>query len=72
MADIRYTALMHKLKKNHVQPDFVTDEAWRRYLEYWESEDFLVRSRQTSLNRNIGWKDLGLKSRSMVAVRCLL
>ncbi|KAK9100308.1 hypothetical protein Scep_023738 [Stephania cephalantha] len=35
-ADTRYTALMHKLKKNRVQPDFVTDEAWRRYLSAWE------------------------------------
>ncbi|KAK9083875.1 hypothetical protein Scep_030346 [Stephania cephalantha] len=43
---------MHKLKKNCVQPNFVTDEAWRRYLEYWESEDFLARSRQASTNRN--------------------
>ncbi|KAK9163329.1 hypothetical protein Syun_004231 [Stephania yunnanensis] len=43
---------MHKLKKNCVQPNYVTDEAWRRYLDYWESEDFLARSRQTSTNRN--------------------
>ncbi|KAK9135406.1 hypothetical protein Syun_014736 [Stephania yunnanensis] len=43
---------MRKLKKNRVQPVYVTDEAWRRYLEYWESEDFLARSRQTSMNRN--------------------
>ncbi|KAK9101476.1 hypothetical protein Scep_024906 [Stephania cephalantha] len=41
-AGTRYTALMHKLKKNRVQPSFVTDEAWRRYFEYWESEDFLA------------------------------
>ncbi|KAK9106998.1 hypothetical protein Syun_023009 [Stephania yunnanensis] len=51
-AGTRYTALMHKLKKNRVQPNFVIDEAWRRYLEYWESEDFLARSRQASTNRN--------------------
>ncbi|KAK9087628.1 hypothetical protein Syun_030022 [Stephania yunnanensis] len=44
-AGTRYTALTHKLKKNRGQPNFVTDEAWRRYLEYWESEDFLARSR---------------------------
>ncbi|KAK9145436.1 hypothetical protein Sjap_005339 [Stephania japonica] len=43
LASTRYTALMHKLKKNRVQPVYVTDEAWRRYLEYWESEDFLAR-----------------------------
>ncbi|KAK9128161.1 hypothetical protein Syun_016958 [Stephania yunnanensis] len=48
----RCQALMHKLKKNRVHPNFVTDEAWRRYLEYWESEDFLARSRKTSINRN--------------------
>ncbi|KAK9118817.1 hypothetical protein Scep_016910 [Stephania cephalantha] len=51
-AGTRYTALMHKLKKNRVQPVYVTDEAWRRYLEYWESEDFLARSRQATTNRN--------------------
>ncbi|KAK9151216.1 hypothetical protein Syun_009525 [Stephania yunnanensis] len=43
---------MHKLKKNRVQPLFVTDEAWRRYLQYWESEDFQARSRQSTENRN--------------------
>ncbi|KAK9132859.1 hypothetical protein Scep_012387 [Stephania cephalantha] len=43
---------MHKLKKIRMQPNFVTDVAWRRYLEYWESEDFLARSRQVSTNRN--------------------
>ncbi|KAK9085273.1 hypothetical protein Sjap_025684 [Stephania japonica] len=48
----RYTALMHKLKKNRVQPIYVTDEAWRRYLQYWESEDFQARSRQATQNRN--------------------
>ncbi|KAK9092650.1 hypothetical protein Syun_027561 [Stephania yunnanensis] len=52
LAGTRYTALMHKLKKNRVQPVYVTDEAWRRYLEYWESEDFLARSRQATTNRN--------------------
>ncbi|KAK9145005.1 hypothetical protein Sjap_004908 [Stephania japonica] len=44
---------MHKLKKKRVQPVYVIDEAWRRYLEYWESEDFLARSSQTTANRNI-------------------
>ncbi|KAK9098854.1 hypothetical protein Syun_025899 [Stephania yunnanensis] len=43
---------MHKLKKNRVQLNFVTDEAWRRYLEYWESEDFLAKSWKASTNRN--------------------
>ncbi|KAK9085479.1 hypothetical protein Sjap_025890 [Stephania japonica] len=52
LAGIRYTALMHKLKKNRVQPVYVIDEAWRRYLEYWESEDFLARSSQATANRN--------------------
>ncbi|KAK9134821.1 hypothetical protein Syun_014151 [Stephania yunnanensis] len=51
-AGTRYTALMHKLKKNYVQPNFVIDEAWRSYLEYWDIEDFLVRFRQVSTNRN--------------------
>ncbi|KAK9087498.1 hypothetical protein Syun_029892 [Stephania yunnanensis] len=52
LAGTRYTALMHKLKKNCVQPVYVLDEAWRIYLEYWESEDFLARSRQATTNRN--------------------
>ncbi|KAK9146318.1 hypothetical protein Sjap_006221 [Stephania japonica] len=52
LAGTRYTALMHKLKKNRVQPIYVTDEAWRRYLQYWESEDFQARSRQATQNRN--------------------
>ncbi|KAK9128747.1 hypothetical protein Syun_017544 [Stephania yunnanensis] len=52
LAGTRYTALMHKLKKNRAQPVYVTDEAWRRYLQDWESEDFQARSRQATENRN--------------------
>ncbi|KAK9123365.1 hypothetical protein Sjap_012967 [Stephania japonica] len=52
MASIKYTALMSKLKKNRVQPDFVIDEAWRRYLGYWKSEYFLIGSKQASKNKN--------------------
>ncbi|KAK9169117.1 hypothetical protein Syun_001257 [Stephania yunnanensis] len=53
LAGTRYTALMHKLKKNRARKWFyVTDEAWRRYLQYWESEDFQARSRQATENRN--------------------
>ncbi|KAK9085373.1 hypothetical protein Sjap_025784 [Stephania japonica] len=59
LAGIRYTALMHKLKKNRVQPVYVIDEAWRRYLEYWESEDFLARSSQATANRNTEVEGLG-------------
>ncbi|KAK9147160.1 hypothetical protein Sjap_007063 [Stephania japonica] len=52
LAGIRYTALMHKLKKKRVQPVYVIDEAWRRYLRVRESEDFLARSSQATANRN--------------------
>ncbi|KAK9138261.1 hypothetical protein Sjap_008855 [Stephania japonica] len=45
-------ALMHKLKKKRVQPVYVIDEAWRRYLECLESEDFLAESSQATANRN--------------------
>ncbi|KAK9123614.1 hypothetical protein Sjap_013216 [Stephania japonica] len=41
---------MSKLKKNRVQPDFVIVEAWRRYLEYMENEDFLAWSRAIRTN----------------------
>ncbi|KAK9098085.1 hypothetical protein Syun_025130 [Stephania yunnanensis] len=63
---------MHKLNKNRVQPKFVTDEAWRRYLEYWESEDFLVRSRQASTNRNTEVEGPGTGSSKHGGGRCLL
>ncbi|KAK9160672.1 hypothetical protein Syun_007013 [Stephania yunnanensis] len=43
---------MHKLKNNRVQPNFVTNEAWRRYLEYWEIKEFLARSKEMSMQRN--------------------
>ncbi|KAK9127862.1 hypothetical protein Syun_016659 [Stephania yunnanensis] len=59
LAGTRYTALMHKLKKNRVQPVYVTDEAWRRYLQSWESEDFQARSRQATENRNTEVEGLG-------------
>ncbi|KAK9110242.1 hypothetical protein Sjap_018302 [Stephania japonica] len=63
LAGIRYTALMHKLKKKRVQPVYVIDEAWRRYLEYWESEDFLARSSQATVNRNTEVEGPGLDPR---------
>ncbi|KAK9120615.1 hypothetical protein Syun_018232 [Stephania yunnanensis] len=52
LASTRYTALMHKLKKNRVRRFMLRDEAWRRYLQYLESEDFQARSRQATENRN--------------------
>ncbi|KAK9092811.1 hypothetical protein Syun_027722 [Stephania yunnanensis] len=52
LAGTRYTALMHKLKKNRVRQFMLPDEAWRRYFQYWESEDFQARSRQATENRN--------------------
>ncbi|KAK9121757.1 hypothetical protein Syun_019374 [Stephania yunnanensis] len=61
-------ALMHKLKKNRVQPVYVTDEAWRRYLQYWESEDFQARSRQATENRNTEVEGPGTGPRSTVHV----
>ncbi|KAK9144539.1 hypothetical protein Sjap_004442 [Stephania japonica] len=32
-------------------PIYVTEEAWRRYVEYWESDDFKARSKIASSNR---------------------
>ncbi|KAK9160674.1 hypothetical protein Syun_007015 [Stephania yunnanensis] len=44
---------MHKLKNNHhVRPNFVTNEAWRRYLSTREIKEFLARSKQMSMQRN--------------------
>ncbi|KAK9104833.1 hypothetical protein Scep_021677 [Stephania cephalantha] len=37
---VRYGALMHELRAHGVRPDFVTDEVWNRYCEYWASTDF--------------------------------
>ncbi|KAK9112219.1 hypothetical protein Scep_019738 [Stephania cephalantha] len=42
----RYGALMHELRAVDVRPDFVTNEAWNRYREYWASEDFKARSKK--------------------------
>ncbi|KAK9169563.1 hypothetical protein Syun_001703 [Stephania yunnanensis] len=57
----KYTALMHMLKKNRVHPNYVMDEAWRRYLEYGESEDFLARYKQGPINRNTKVERLGTR-----------
>ncbi|KAK9107416.1 hypothetical protein Syun_023427 [Stephania yunnanensis] len=45
----RFTRISFVRRRTSMQAQ---DEAWRRYLEYWESEDFLARSRQASTNRN--------------------
>ncbi|KAK9138152.1 hypothetical protein Sjap_008746 [Stephania japonica] len=52
LAGIRYTALMHKLKKKRVQPVYVIDEAWRRYLEYLGERGLPCQSSQATANRN--------------------
>ncbi|KAK9123552.1 hypothetical protein Sjap_013154 [Stephania japonica] len=36
----RYKALMHDLLTKGKRPIYGTEEAWRRYVEYWENDDF--------------------------------
>ncbi|KAK9151352.1 hypothetical protein Syun_009661 [Stephania yunnanensis] len=50
-ACVRYDALMHELRILGVRPDFVTDEAWNRYHNYWASANFkaLVQDLQSTL-----------------------
>ncbi|KAK9091118.1 hypothetical protein Sjap_024295 [Stephania japonica] len=48
---VRYKALMNKLLSKGERPIYVTEEAWRRYVEYWESDDFKARSKIASSNR---------------------
>ncbi|KAK9145145.1 hypothetical protein Sjap_005048 [Stephania japonica] len=50
-AKVRYKALMNKLLSKGERPIYVTEEAWRRYIEYWESDDFKARSKIASSNR---------------------
>ncbi|KAK9123653.1 hypothetical protein Sjap_013255 [Stephania japonica] len=44
-AKVRYKALMNKLLSKGERPIYVTEEAWSRYVEYWESDDFKARAR---------------------------
>ncbi|KAK9116304.1 hypothetical protein Sjap_015251 [Stephania japonica] len=48
---VRYKALMNKLLTQGERPIYVIEEAWRRYVEYWESDDFKARSKIASSNR---------------------
>ncbi|KAK9105485.1 hypothetical protein Scep_022329 [Stephania cephalantha] len=50
-ACVRYGALMHELRALGVRPNFVTDEVWNRYHDYWASADFRARSEKASHNR---------------------
>ncbi|KAK9104643.1 hypothetical protein Scep_021487 [Stephania cephalantha] len=50
-ACVRYSALMHELRTLGVRPNFVTDEAWNKYLDYWASANFRARSEKASHNR---------------------
>ncbi|KAK9094311.1 hypothetical protein Scep_025780 [Stephania cephalantha] len=49
-ACVRYGALMHELRTLGVRLDFVTDEAWNRYRDYWASADLRARSEKASHN----------------------
>ncbi|KAK9148685.1 hypothetical protein Scep_007442 [Stephania cephalantha] len=48
---VRYDALMHELRDLGVRSDFVTDEVWNRYHEYWASDYFKARSEKASHKR---------------------
>ncbi|KAK9168749.1 hypothetical protein Syun_000889 [Stephania yunnanensis] len=50
-ACVRYGALMHELRALGLRPDFITDEAWNIYRDYWASTDFRARSEKASHNR---------------------
>ncbi|KAK9118843.1 hypothetical protein Scep_016936 [Stephania cephalantha] len=47
----RYDALMHELRALGVRPDFMTNEAWNKYREYWASADFKAQYEKASHNR---------------------
>ncbi|KAK9112892.1 hypothetical protein Scep_020411 [Stephania cephalantha] len=50
-ACVRYGALMHELRALGVRPDFVTDEAWNRYRDYWASADFRASLRRLHITK---------------------
>ncbi|KAK9139882.1 hypothetical protein Scep_009563 [Stephania cephalantha] len=50
-ACVRYGALMHEIRALGVRPNFITNEAWNRYREYWANVDFKARSEKASKNR---------------------
>ncbi|KAK9081033.1 hypothetical protein Syun_030713 [Stephania yunnanensis] len=50
-ACVRYGAWMHELHAFGVRPNFVTNETWNRYREYWVSIDFKARSKKASHSR---------------------
>ncbi|KAK9158096.1 hypothetical protein Scep_004670 [Stephania cephalantha] len=50
-ACVRYDVLMHEFHTLGVRPNFVTDEAWNRYRDYWASADFRARSEKASYNK---------------------
>ncbi|KAK9145353.1 hypothetical protein Sjap_005256 [Stephania japonica] len=50
-ANVRYKELMNKLLTEGDRPIYVTEEAWHRNMEYWESDDFKARSKIASSNR---------------------
>ncbi|KAK9145179.1 hypothetical protein Sjap_005082 [Stephania japonica] len=48
---VRYKALMYDLLTESERPIYVTEAAWHKYEEYWESDDFKARSKIASSNR---------------------
>ncbi|KAK9158450.1 hypothetical protein Scep_005024 [Stephania cephalantha] len=50
-ACVRYGTLMHELRALGVMLNFVTDEAWNKYRDYWASADFRASSEKASHNR---------------------
>ncbi|KAK9107074.1 hypothetical protein Syun_023085 [Stephania yunnanensis] len=49
-ACVSYGTLKHELRPLGVRPDFVTDEAWNRYRDYWASADFRAKFEKASHN----------------------
>ncbi|KAK9133147.1 hypothetical protein Scep_012675 [Stephania cephalantha] len=48
---VRYGALMHELRVLGVRLDFVTNEAWNRYREYWVGADFKASLRRLHITK---------------------
>lgn len=44
--------LLFKLRKNNVQPKYMSEEVWKKYTDFWKSDEFKTKGEKAKKNRN--------------------
>lgn len=50
-AAIKYKNFISKIKGEGIRPDFVPEHVWERWMQLWESDESIKKSKTNSKNR---------------------